>query len=564
MSTSAAVPEGTTLQNVSATLANPVVDPSAQNAAPAPAAPNFATQENYVDGFLHQHFILSRTVTWSNSQPPGTILAEFRVDPRQSNNLVKYIAKMYNAWSGQLQLAAKICGTGFHAGAIALIKIPPNVDYKGKTMQQLTCFPYILMDPKNQEVEGFDMSDQRNVMYHWFSDDQAKQTFGGTVVVMVYVTLTLASSGSTSIAIAFSQRLGPDFQFYQMIDPSMEVNKVDPVVFTAPVGNQQLPLIGGVANNLHIINSSTYTNAGINSAMPLSSVKNLDLYYPDTFWFFYSSASGRDENRCTYLNYFGATCATGPCEVERFKEVDGDFKLTVKGTEITYTHVYFNPIGRLDFHQKVSTSSAFGPFSFTLSGGSVNFPTLIPDTAENRAKGIATFHNEKIMLFSPSATITTVGFCMTQEWHKCLLYQPLKGDVDHQFQLYTDTGVSLFACRLSRYGFFSVHADIKAQTLTLAKLRFQYVGEMSQLETLPKPGLSAAADTFLQTCEANRQLEVLNKRLHKLNLLHDLRELESCKSELHSIEEMAPSTSAHVDSAYGSVNFVENDIVLHG
>jgi hypothetical protein len=75
------------------------------------------------------------------------------ITPLRANNIISYLAGIFNAWNGGLEYQAKVAGTGFHAGALGIARIPPNIDPTTlKTVSQFTAFEYSVIDPKTLEA----------------------------------------------------------------------------------------------------------------------------------------------------------------------------------------------------------------------------------------------------------------------------------------------------------------------------------------------------------------------------------------------------------------------------
>jgi hypothetical protein len=169
-----------------------------------------------------QHIAVNR-FTWTTSQLPGTLLYSTPITPIRANNIVSYLSGIYNAWNGGLEYQAKVAGTGFHAGAIGLVRIPPNIDPTAlKTVEQFTAFEYNVIDPKTLEAVSKDISDQRPIMYHYVSDDFTNpNNIGGHFAIFVILQLNTSSTGTNQIDVQVFNKLAPDFRFIQVIPPNI-------------------------------------------------------------------------------------------------------------------------------------------------------------------------------------------------------------------------------------------------------------------------------------------------------------------------------------------------------
>lgn len=169
-----------------------------------------------------QHVALQRFV-WSTSQLPGTLLVNIPITPLRANLFVSYLAGMYNAWNGGLEYLVKVAGTGFHAGALGVARIPPNIDPTTfKTVAQFTAFEYVVIDPKTLEAVSKHIPDQRPVMYHYVSNNFTDpNVIGGHFVIFVLLQLNTSSTGTNQIDVQILNRLAPDFRFIQIVPPNL-------------------------------------------------------------------------------------------------------------------------------------------------------------------------------------------------------------------------------------------------------------------------------------------------------------------------------------------------------
>ena len=75
---------------------------------------------------------------------------------------------MYNAFAGGFQFSLTIAGTGFHAGKLMVVRLPPNIHPTSlRRIQDVGAFPYYIIDPKTLETIVKSAMDQRDVMYHY-------------------------------------------------------------------------------------------------------------------------------------------------------------------------------------------------------------------------------------------------------------------------------------------------------------------------------------------------------------------------------------------------------------
>lgn len=213
-----------------------------QTPGPPPAEiPAHTTAMNGIDPMLREQFMYCDSFTWSTSDARGKMLWYKPVHPKSIHKVMERLATIYNAWGGSMEIQFKVAGTGFHAGALAFVKIPPNfnpADLQGGF--DWTVFPYEVIDVKTLECDALICGDQRQVAYHYTigeANDPKSWDHGGWVACFVYLGLNTAPSGTQQVQIMVTAKPGPDFQFSQMKMPSL---KDDIIVDQIPPGIQEL------------------------------------------------------------------------------------------------------------------------------------------------------------------------------------------------------------------------------------------------------------------------------------------------------------------------------------
>nr|WPV63518.1 MAG: capsid protein [Wufeng shrew picorna-like virus 8] len=198
-------------------------------------------QFNNYDPILNEQFIATANITWSTSQLPGTLLWSTRIHPDNCNQFIKHISQMYNAWAGSLDFRLKIAGTGFHAGALMVVRLPPNIDPTTlSTLSDVTAFEYALIDPKQLSVVDRSIMDQRNILYHYRNnlDPDDPNSFGGYFAVYVAMQLNTSSTGLNQINVQLWTRAGPDLIFSQLRPISVNPSAVGIDLFKLFFGDQ--------------------------------------------------------------------------------------------------------------------------------------------------------------------------------------------------------------------------------------------------------------------------------------------------------------------------------------
>lgn len=182
-------------------------------------APMHVGMVNGIDPYFIKQYVALEQFTWTTSQDPVTLLFSRPIHPRRNHQWINHLSQMYNTYAGGFDFAFKVAGTGFHAGAIILVRLPPNIKPDSiKTLADLTAFEYFVIDPKTLEVEIKSCMDQRNVMFHWMNNFNVNdpQTFGGFVAAYVMMPLNTSSTGATSIQVQVFTKPSVNFMFSQI------------------------------------------------------------------------------------------------------------------------------------------------------------------------------------------------------------------------------------------------------------------------------------------------------------------------------------------------------------
>lgn len=197
-------------------------------AAPAPTIPEaspHAGAVNVVDPYFYNQFVGLTQFTWTTGQQPGTLLWSSEITPRKAHVNLQYLSKLYNIWVGGLDYQVKIAGTGFHAGALAVVRLPPNINPQSLVgTNQFTAFDYVVIDPKTLEAMMKSVMDQRQYAYHYLNDDLSLPgSIGGYIAVYVMLRLNTSSSGSNQIDVQVFNKASMDFGLIQIIPTNLDI-----------------------------------------------------------------------------------------------------------------------------------------------------------------------------------------------------------------------------------------------------------------------------------------------------------------------------------------------------
>lgn len=179
---------------------------------------------NTLDITITRQFIPTDTVIWTVQQVKGSLLWFTPIHPSRSNPIVAYLNPLYNAWGGGFDFNFKIAGTGFHAGALAIVRIPPNRNPADFTSPaSWGAFEWVMFDPKMLEVASIHAIDQRPINFHYQPlDYNQPNSFGGYLAMYVLIPLNTSATGSQQIQVQVFNRPAPDFQFSQLIYPYLD------------------------------------------------------------------------------------------------------------------------------------------------------------------------------------------------------------------------------------------------------------------------------------------------------------------------------------------------------
>lgn len=174
-------------------------------------------QLNLPDPYMKKQFIHIAAFTWNTTQLPGTLLFSTPIHPSRGNWFLQTITAPYNCWRGGLDYSFKIAGTGFHAGALAFVRLPPNVKPQDLTSPaDFTVFEYQILDPKTLGMESYSIMDQVPLNYHYNPlnlDDP--NSFGGYFACYVLLSLATSSTGLNQVGVEILNKASDDLVFSQ-------------------------------------------------------------------------------------------------------------------------------------------------------------------------------------------------------------------------------------------------------------------------------------------------------------------------------------------------------------
>lgn len=190
--------------------------------------PMHAGTINTIDQYFFMQFIALTSFIWDTSMSPGQLVWSIPIHPTFVHQFMAHLSKMYNAFVGGFDFSITVAGTGFHAGKLMIVRLPPNIRPESlRTVADITAFPYMVIDPKTLETVVKSAMDQRNVMYHYLPyNANDPQTFGGYLAIYVLLPLNTSSTGATQISVQVLSRPARDFMFTQIRPINPDVTNI--------------------------------------------------------------------------------------------------------------------------------------------------------------------------------------------------------------------------------------------------------------------------------------------------------------------------------------------------
>lgn len=456
-----------------------------------------------------QHIALQR-FTWSTTQLPGTLLVSLPITPLRANNIISYLSGIFNAWNGGLEYQAKVAGTGFHAGALGIARIPPNIDPSTlKTVAQFTAFEYSVIDPKTLEAISKHIPDQRPIMYHYMSDDFSDpNNIGGYFVIFVILQLNTSSTGTNQIDVEIFNKLAPDFRFIQVVPPNIQASPVTDIekwseLFATPNLHSH-SIFDFPVSQLRIEAAATISNARIGMVNlagtifadpPYTTLNGTPLLGRGYPWFSASATSLIPSNGDNVLRPFqlvvtnvgssfgrilqsGVVAATSPVNFTAAAVVLG---------AVVSTNYYLTP------NSSVACSATYG-----------TTPNLSPPPGES----FVTFSYGAGILATPFTLTTT--FLAEQFLTRRYLISSNEAVLCQLFSRLT--GLPVAFIKIYFNGSITSNSQVTAVTLDFVDLRLEFISYMQA--STPIPSLTL---TMLQSLQSIR-LEALLKRTRQLQL----------------------------------------------
>lgn len=473
-----------------------------------PRHANVATDD--IMGYLKKQHISLQRFTWSTSQLPGTLLVNIPITPLRANNIISYLSGIFNAWNGGLEYQAKVAGTGFHAGALGIARIPPNIDPSSlKTVSQFTAFEYSVIDPKTLEAISKHIPDQRPIMYHYMSDDFSDpNNIGGYFVIFVILQLNTSSTGTNQIDVEIFNKLAPDFRFIQVIPPNIQSAPVTDVekwsdLFSTPNLHSHA-IFDLPVSQMRIEASNTVSNARIGmvnlagtvfSDPPYTTLNTTPLLGRGYPWFSVSATSLIPTNGNNILRPYQLTITNAGANFTRILQ-SGVFAAT-SPVNFTAATAVVGAVVSTNYYLKPNSSVACAA-----TYGST--PNITPPVGES----LVTFSYGSGLLATPFTLTTT--FLAEQFLSRRYVINSNEAVLCQLFS--RQTGLPVAFIKIYFNGHITSNAQATPVNLSFTDLRLEFISYMQA--STPIPSLTM---TMMQSLQSIR-LEALLNRTRQLHL----------------------------------------------
>jgi len=200
---------GTSMDNGEAGMlgAAPRTDPQVGSSNPGEISHTTAMED--VLFLLYRDWVYLNRFTIDTTMLPGHVFAIIPIHPKRCHQYVRHVSEMFNGWTGTMGIRTRFMANAFNGGSFRIGWLPPNLtmdQIHNMSLPSLTAYPNQDLDPKNTEWTHYKGEDERNVMFHWMTDDidpTRPESFGGYIVMYVAGSLVVgaAQSGTVSMIV---------------------------------------------------------------------------------------------------------------------------------------------------------------------------------------------------------------------------------------------------------------------------------------------------------------------------------------------------------------------------
>lgn len=212
---------------------------SIETTSPSPSQDIFPAvgEFNALDPYFYNQDRRLVTIPWSTSDETGKMLWYIPLNPLQMDENLAYFCKAYLAWVGDFVFMFKIAGTGFHAGMLTFVKLPPTVHpTKVQDPKLYSYFPWDGADPKLLQCGGLYGRDIRPIKYHYMRKQAnlpEDYYMGGYLACFVDLPLATSATGNPTINVAVWIKCAPSFRVSWMLPVKLQQDL--PSVMAPPV-----------------------------------------------------------------------------------------------------------------------------------------------------------------------------------------------------------------------------------------------------------------------------------------------------------------------------------------
>nr|QKN88955.1 MAG: hypothetical protein 2 [Picornavirales sp.] len=182
-----------------------------------------AGEEVTIPDYFYKQWRRVATLEWTTNDPIGKLLWSANVSPLELDPALAYQMALFHAWGGDFEISVRAVATGFHAGQMAIVSVPPGINLTDiNNPLDYSLYPYDVMDVKKLEANSFTIRDRRNTKYHYLKRDGSAPSIndiGGSVGVFVDTPLSTSATGVQKISLAVWARCASNFRVAYVRNP---------------------------------------------------------------------------------------------------------------------------------------------------------------------------------------------------------------------------------------------------------------------------------------------------------------------------------------------------------
>lgn len=476
-----------------------------------------AGEEVTIPDYFYKQWRRVATLEWTTNDPVGKMLWSADVSPLTLDPALAWQMALFHAWGGDFDIMVRAVGTGFHAGQMALVSVPPGIEL-GDINNPLdyTLYPYEVLDVKKLEPIAFPIRDRRNVKYHYMKRTTGPpgiQDIGGKVAVFVDTPLTTSATGVQKISIAIWAKCASNFRVAYVRNPLTHV----------PVQEAYVPDV-----LIKALNASWFNpfNNGLGflstiNIMPKTTVK-LTKYYANMV-----NMDGKVVGEYTDSPYVQTTYKRLLYSIHGTMNTNGYFDIESNNylPENVSETVTFDPdVGSVVIKGKITGTNSERPSIVTdIKPASAIKGYLYMRVGHADLNWTMTKNNPTILKSGESfvlfGDLGGKGFCtQTQVLAQIFVSDQMKGLLPPNYCYLIlvkskSTKLPLFHMKVHREGYITANATAATQVFQLNKVVFEQAGLIHTLDSFPEGGNQANIATHLFLAkQEEKQLKKDRKR----------------------------------------------------